>query len=114
MITTRGQFVRFDKDHTDRFFFRDESSSMTLNMLLGASEMDCFLANHRKDDLQLTYTVYDHETADSHERINYATRVSSLKSGDDTKNWSEKESSDSTRLRDHHLELEKIRSGKIY
>jgi hypothetical protein len=114
VVTTPGQFVRFDKNHADRFFFLDQSVNMTLNMVLGAPEMDCFLANHPKDDLRLTYTVYDRTTADGHERVNYATRIVSLKTGDDTKDWAEKELRDSALVRTHHHELQKLRDGKLF
>jgi len=113
-ITTQGQFVRFDKDHSDRFFFKDQSSNMTVNVMLGASEMDCFLANHTHDDLRLEYNVYDRTTVNGHERLNYATRIVSLKTGDDTKNWADKEQRDSSVARDHHEQLAKVRPGRLY
>src|SRR5437868_12430596 len=53
-ITTTGQFVSFDKDHPDRAFIAD-AMGMSINLILSAPEMDCFLANHVKDNLSFTY-----------------------------------------------------------
>ena len=113
-IITQGQFVGLDKKNPNHFFFKDQSSMMTMNLIFGAPEMDCFIANHTGDDLRLTYAIYDHATSDGHERLNYAQRIVSLKSGDDTKTWAEKEQRDSSLLREHHRYLDRLRGGKPY
>jgi len=72
-------------------------------------EMDCFLANHAKDDLQYTYEVHEVDHPDGKvERLNYALRIVSLKSGDDTKTWAEKEAKDSAVMERHHNQLKKM------
>ena len=108
-ITTPAQFVSFDKHHSDRFFARDASSNTMLNLIEVVPETDCFLANHVKDDLQISYEI--HEVVDSAgkaERLNYATRIVSLKTGDDTKTWAEKEAKDSTMMQRYHEQLKKV------
>jgi hypothetical protein len=110
-ITTPAQFISFDKKHTDRFFARDASSNTMLNLINVVPETDCFLANHVKDDLQISFEI--HELVDSAgkaERLNYATRIVSLKTGDDTKTWAEKEAKDSTMMQRHHEQLKKVLS----
>src|ERR1019366_3954540 len=49
-ITTPAQFVSFDKKHNDRFYVRDASDQRLLNEIMVVPEIDCFLANHTKDD----------------------------------------------------------------
>jgi hypothetical protein len=43
-------------------------------------------------------------------RLNYATRIVSLKTGDDTRNWADKEANDSTMMQRHHEQLKRERS----
>ena len=110
-ITTPAQFVFFDKKHSDRFFARDASSNTMLNEIMVVPETDCFLANHTKDDLQISYEI--HEVTDSTAkavRLNYATRIVSLKTGDDTRTWAAKEAKDSTMMQRHHEQLKKLRA----
>ena len=108
-ITTPAQFVSFDKNDQNRFFFRNMSDQMVTNALMGAPEMDCFLANHTKDDLKVTYAIYTRENAGKEIRTNVVTRIVSLKTGDDTKTWALKEASDSTLAIMHHAELQRAR-----
>ncbi|MDP4198715.1 MAG: hypothetical protein Q8922_13845 [Bacteroidota bacterium] len=111
-ITTDAEFVSFDKDHVDRAFIRDEShGGIAMNVLL-APEMDCFLANHAKDQLRITFEIRERENAGKTEKLNVALRIVSLKTGDDTKTWAEKESQDSTLLGLHHEQLVKVRAGR--
>ncbi len=110
-ITIPAQFVSFDKKHSDRFYARDGSNGMLMNAIMVVPEMDCFLANHAKEDLQISYEI--HEVADSNskaERLNFAVRVVSLKTGDDTRTWAAKEAKDSTLMQMHHAQLKRIRS----
>jgi hypothetical protein len=109
-IATPAQFVSFDKKHNDRFFARDQSSGLLLNAVMTVPETDCFLANHAKDDLQISYEI--REVMDSTaktERQNYALRIVSMKTGDDTRTWAAKESQDSAMMRDHHEQLKRER-----
>jgi hypothetical protein len=109
-VTTQAQFVSFDKKHNDRFFARDASDQMLLNEIMVVPEMDCFLANHTKDDLQISYEI--HELTDSTAktmRLNYATRIVSFKTGDDTRTWAAKEAKDSTIMQQHHEQLKRER-----
>jgi hypothetical protein len=109
-VTTPARFVSFDKKHNDRFFARDASDQMLLNEIMVVPEMDCFLANHAKDDLQISYEI--HELTDSTAktvRVNYATRIISLKTGDDSRTWAAKEASDSTIMQRHHEQLKRER-----
>jgi hypothetical protein len=108
-ITTEGEFVMLDKQHTDRAIIRDKSiGGISTNFVIG-DEMDCFLANHQKDPLRISYEIY--QRADSGKTItwNKATRIVSLKTGDDTKNWKVKESADAELAKRHHEELKKLR-----
>jgi len=108
-ITATGQFSLFDKHHTDRAFLKG-ADGMTMNIIYTVPEMDCFLANHAKDDLQYTYEVHEVEHPDSKvERLNYALRIVSLKTGDDTKTWAQKEAKDWLLMQRHHEQLKKIR-----
>ncbi len=112
-ITTQAQFVSFDKKHKDRFFARDASDQSLLNAVMIVPETDCFLANHVKDDLQISFEI--HETADSNNkavRTNYATRIVSLKTGDDTRTWADKESKDSSMMQWHHEQLKREKFGE--
>jgi len=108
--TTEGQFVGFAKSRSDEFQFRDASNGFTISVIFGAPEMDCFLANHAKDDLRLTYEIYDRQDSLGKTiRTSKATRIVSLKSGDDTKTWAAKEQADSSLLLRHHEQLKKAR-----
>ena len=108
-ITMCGSFSLFDKQHPDRAFLKG-ADGMTLNIIFAAPEMDCFLANHSKDDLQYTYEVHEVEHPDSKaERLNYALRIVSIKNGDDTRTWVIKEANDSELLKRHHEQLKKVR-----
>jgi hypothetical protein len=108
-IVASGQFSLFDKQHADRAFIKD-GDGMTMNVIYTAPEMDCFLANHAKDDLQITYEVHEIEHPDSKvERLNYALRFVSLKNGDDTRTWAIKESVDPDLIKRHHEQLKKVR-----
>lgn len=113
-ITTDAEFVSFDKDHLDRVFLRDQSRGGIVTNFWLAPEMDCFLANHAKDGFRITYEIREGCTASKQERVNIALRIVSLKTGDDTKTWAEKEQRDSTMMSRHHEQLQKIRSGKYY
>ena len=108
-VTTEAEFVSFDKDHGERAFLRDESRGGIVTNFLLAPEMDCFLANHAKDQLRITYEIRERENA---VKINNAIRIVSLKTGDDTKTWSEREQRDSTLMSRHHEQLVKVRTGK--
>ena len=108
-ISMCGSFSLFDKQHTERAFLKG-ADGMTMNIIFAAPEMDCFLANHAKDDLQYTYEVHEIEHSDSKvERLNYAMRIVSLKSGDDTRTWADKETKDSALMQRHHEQLKKLR-----
>ncbi len=84
---------------------------MVMNVILGVPEMDCFLANHAKDNLSFTYEIHESSTPGG-QRQNLATRIVSLKSGDDTRTWATKEAQDSTIQARHHEVLAKLRAGK--
>ncbi len=111
-ITTDAEFVSFDKDHLDRGFLRDQSRGGIVTNFWLAPEMDCFLSNHAKDGLRITYEIREGCTASKQERVNIALRILSLKTGDDTKTWAEKESRDSTLAARHHEQLVKVRTGR--
>ncbi|GEM_PF-2208398 len=106
-VTTHAEFLRFDKKDSTQFFFRDKSDQMMLHAAMGAPEMACFLANHAKDELLVTYNIYD--AAGDRPRSYVATRIVSLKSGDDTRTWADRESKDSALAALHHEELLKLR-----
>jgi hypothetical protein len=109
-ITTEAEFVMLDKQHSDRAIIRDKSvAGIAANFVL-SEEMDCFLANHQKDPLRLTYEIYQSESDGKTVMWNKATRIVSLKTGDDTKNWKEKETADAEVASRHHEELKKLRS----
>ena len=80
-------------------------------MAFTVPEMDCFLANHAKEDLQITYEIREvNDTAKKKtEHVNYLIRIVSLKTGDDTNTWAEKEKKDPKLLAAHHEELRKVR-----
>ena len=84
---------------------------MNMNVIMGAPEMDCFLANHLKEDLSYTYEIHD-APSEAKGRLNLALRVVSLKSGDDTRTWGQKESQDSVMRARHHEQLDKVRKGR--
>ena len=107
-VTTSGNFVSFDKAHPDRFFLRDASDQMLMNVIRTAPETDLFLADHAKDDLKITYQVrVVSETVGSAERVNYVIKLRSLRTGDDVKDWPEK-LQDSSRLERCEEELRRI------
>ncbi|HET6400176.1 MAG TPA: hypothetical protein VFH95_02160 [Candidatus Kapabacteria bacterium] len=108
-VTTRGQFVSFDKNHADRFFFRDASDEMEMNMVMTEPETDLFLADHSKDDLKITYQIRDlTQPGGKTEWLNYATSIRSLKTGDDAKIWPEKMASDSMLLQSCQEQLRQL------
>ncbi len=109
-VSSNGQFIQFDKDHADRCFLKD-AYGMSLNGLMGVKEMDCFLANHVKDELAFTYEIHE-ASAEAKGRVNYLLRIVALKSGDDTRTWEKKESLDSAQRARHHEQLEKVRKGR--
>lgn len=109
-ISTTGQFSLFDKDNPNRAFIKD-GYGMSLNLILGQPEMDCFLANHAKDNLSFIYEIHESKTS-GEKRQNLVTRIVSLKSGDDTRNWAQKEATDSTTQARHHEVLAKLRAGR--
>ncbi len=109
-ITTRGQFVSFDKNHADRFFFRDASDEMVMNAVMTEPETDLFLANHAKDDLTMTYQVRDLTIPGGKtEWLNYAMSIRSLKTGDDAKSWPGKMANDSSLLQSCQKQLRELR-----
>jgi hypothetical protein len=111
-ITMCGTFSLFDKQHSDRAFLKG-ADGKTLHIIFAAPEMDCFLANHTKDDLQYTYEVHEIEHPGlKAERLNYALRIVSLKSGDDTRTWAQKEAKDSVLMQRHHEQLKEVRGGE--
>jgi hypothetical protein len=108
-ITTEGEFVMFDKEHPDRAIIRDKSvGGIAANFVIG-DEMDCFLANHQKDPLRISYEIYQREADGKTITWNKATRIVSLKTGDDTKSWKGKESDDVKLATRHHEALKKLR-----
>ena len=108
-ITTEGEFVMLDKQHSDRAIIRDKSiGGIATNFVIG-DEMDCFLANHQKDPLRISYEIYQREDSGKTITWNKATRIISLKTGDDTKNWKQKENADPELVEEHHEELRKLR-----
>lgn len=109
-ITNSAQFVLFDEADTNRVILK--CLGFDVKMIYGAPEMKCFVANHLKDDLRATYELYDRETADgSTIRSSKLIRLISLRSGDDSKTWLEKEQSDSTLAARHHEQLAKVTQG---
>jgi hypothetical protein len=109
-ITTRGQFVRFDKDHADRFFIRDASDQMVMNCVMTDTETDLFLADHAKDDLKLTYQVRDVTIPGGKMQwLNYAMSIRSLKTGADEHSWPQKLANDSTLLQSSQTKLRELR-----
>ena len=106
-ITTNAQFNLFDEGDSNIVILR--CYGFNTKMIYGAPEMRCFIANHTKDDLQATYEIYEKESPEgSTVRSSKLLRLVSLKSGDDTKTWLEKEQSDSTLAARHHEQLTKI------
>ncbi|HZK75417.1 MAG TPA: hypothetical protein VFD13_00790 [Candidatus Kapabacteria bacterium] len=115
-ITTRGQFVSFDKNHADRFFLqasptmRDASDQMVMNVVMTDTETDLFLANHAKEDLKVTYQVRDVTIPGGKTKwLNYAVSIRSLKTGDDAHGWPEKLASDTTLLQSCREKLRQLR-----
>jgi hypothetical protein len=95
-VTTRGQFVSFDKNHATRFFLRDASNQMVMNCIMTEPGTDLFLASHAKDDLKLTYQVREVTAVDgTTERLKYAMSIRSLRTGDDAREWAGKIANDS-------------------
>ncbi len=110
-VTTQGTFVMFDKQHPDRFFFRDASDQMEMDVVLTQPEADLFLADHAKDDLKITYQTRDvPKPGGGTERLYFETMLRSLRTGDNLKDWPQKLAADSSRLRRCQQELEDIRS----
>ncbi|SRR5579883_1012312 len=112
-ITTPASFLAFSKDDSNRAYLKDESRFGMTTAVQILPEMDCFLANHAKDDLRVTYEIWERENNGKTERINKAIRLVSLKSGDDTKTWSTKEANDAEALKDHHDKLKEVRAGFV-
>lgn len=112
-ITTRGQFVSFDKNHADRFFLRDASDQMVMNCVMTEPGTDLFLASHVKDDLKVTYQVRDVTVPGGKtEWLNYAMSIRSLKTGDDAKIWPKKMASDSTLLQSCQEQLRQLNASE--
>ncbi|MFI5201319.1 MAG: hypothetical protein ACHQNE_02920 [Candidatus Kapaibacterium sp.] len=110
-ITTRGQFVRFDKNHPDRFFLRDATDQMVMNCVMTEPETDLFLAGHAKDDLKLTYQVRDVTIPGGKtEWLNYAMSIRSLTTGDDAHSWPQKLASDPDLLARDSVQLKQLRN----
>lgn len=109
-ITTRGQFVSFDRNHPDRFFFRDASDQMEINIVATEPETDLFLADHAKDDFKITYQIRDATVPGGKtEWLNYATMLRSLKTGDNVEDWPSKLAADSDLLERDREQLAKLR-----
>lgn len=110
-ITTRGHFVSFDKNHPHRFFFRDASDEMVMNVVATEPETDLFLADHAKDDLKITYQVRDVTVPGGKtEWLNYAMSIRSLKTGEDACNWRAKMANDSDLRNRDSVELRELRN----
>jgi hypothetical protein len=108
-VTTRGQFVSFDKNHATRFFLRDASNQMVMNCIMTEPGTDLFLASHAKDDLKLTYQVREVTAVDgTTERLKYAMSIRSLRTGDDAREWPKKLAEDSTLLTRAREQLKEI------
>lgn len=109
-VTTRGTFDGFDKHHADRFFLRDASDQMLLNLIMTAPETDLFVADHAKDDLKITYQTRELPTSGGEtERVYYLTQLRSLRTGDDVKDWPEKLQNNSDLLSRDSEELRELR-----
>lgn len=107
----RGQFFSFDKNQETRFIFADASNNSRLLLTYGAPEMACFIANHDKEDLRLSYSTFERtDSSGATNRYYVADRIVSLKSGDDTISWLEKDVADSA---GHHLKLAKLRKEML-
>ena len=98
-----------DKQHPERAIIRDKSIGGIATNFVIEDEMDCFLANHQKDPLRISYEIYQRDDSGKTITWNKATRIVSLKSGDDTKNWKEKESDNAELASRHHEALKKLR-----
>ncbi len=108
-VTTRGNFVSFNKNHTDRLFLRDASDQMTMNLIMTEPETDLFLADHAKDDLKITYQVREvPKSGGGIERLNYATMLRSLRTGDDVRDWPKKLAADSDLLTQDREQLRQL------
>ena len=112
-ITTEGEFVMFDKEHSDQAILRDKSVGGIAGKFVLGEEMECFLANHQKDPLRISYEIYQREVDGKTITWNKATRIVSEKSGDDTKNWKEKESANPEMAARHHEVLKKLRAQSL-
>ena len=112
-ITTRGQFVSFDKNRPDRFFLRDASDQMEMKCVMTEPGTDLFFASHAKDDLKVTYQVRDVTiTGGKTEWLNFAMKIRSLKTGDDAQGWQQKMASDTALLQSCQEQLRKLRSAE--
>ena len=110
-VIAKAQFFSFSKQDSNAAYLNLGDAAMTAFTLQPA--MDCFLANHMKDDLQVSYEIWEREREGKTVRVNNATRIVSLKTGDDTKNWAQKESGDAEMMKDHHEKLKEVRAGYL-
>jgi hypothetical protein len=99
-----GNLIVFAKTRDAAFFKMSSGLQIRIQLL---PEMDCFLANHPKDDLRVNYSVYDVVDSSGKKRLNKMDRIVSLRNGDDTKTWTEKEQANPELLARHHEALKK-------
>jgi hypothetical protein len=92
----QAQFLAFDKVDTNRFIVKTQNGS-SMRFYCALPDFRCFLASHASQDLRVRYSTYEASTTSGDVvRTLVVTEVLSLKTGENLKDWPQREAADST------------------
>jgi hypothetical protein len=92
----QAQFLAFDKADTNRFILKTQNGS-SMRLYCALPDLRCFLASHASQDLRVRYSTYEASAPSGDaQRTLVATEILSLKTGENLKDWPQREATDST------------------